>query len=94
MNTLLISADYAGFETKEYLEKELVSQVYKIRDFGTFSSESMDYANVVHPLAEEINAGNFSTGIILCGSGNGVNMTANKYLYVRLALCLTKKFNY
>jgi ribose 5-phosphate isomerase B len=51
----------------------------------------MDYPDVIHPLAQEINAGNFPTGIILCGSGNGVNMTANKYPNVRSALCWTEE---
>jgi ribose 5-phosphate isomerase B len=88
---VLIAADHAGFETKEYLKKELESQGYTIKDFGTSSTESMDYADVIHPLAAEINAGNYSTGIILCGSGNGVNMTANKYPHVRSALCWTEE---
>jgi len=91
MKTILIAADHAGFDAKEYLKKELEAQKYTIKDFGTFSNESMDYADVVHPLAWEINAGNFSTGIILCGSGNGVNMVANKYPKVRSALCWTKE---
>ena len=91
MNTLLMAADHAGFEAKEYLKKELESQGYAVKDFGTYSNDSMDYADVVHPLAREINAGNFSTGIILCGSGNGVNMTANKYPNVRSALCWTEE---
>lgn len=87
MQTLLIAADHAGFDTKEYLKKSLEAQGYTFKDFGTFSPESMDYADVVHPLAQEINAGNYSMGIILCGSGNGVNMVANKYINVRSAVC-------
>ena len=91
MKTLLIAADHAGFETKEFLKKELGNQGYTFKDFGTFSNETMDYADVIHPLSAEINAGNYSTGIILCGSGNGVNMVANKYPYVRSALCWTEE---
>ena len=91
MRTLLIASDHAGFETKEYLKKELSVEGYEIKDFGTHSTESMDYADVIHPLAYQINAGNFPTGIILCGSGNGVNMVANKYPNVRSALCWTKE---
>ncbi|MCL2131572.1 MAG: RpiB/LacA/LacB family sugar-phosphate isomerase [Lentimicrobiaceae bacterium] len=87
MQIVLIAADHAGFETKEYLKKNLAERGYAFKDFGTFSAESMDYADVVHPLAREINAGNYPLGIILCGSGNGVNMTANKYPNVRSALC-------
>ena len=88
---MLIAADHAGFETKEFLKKELESRGYAIKDFGTSSTDSMDYADVIHPLAAEINAGNYFTGIILCGSGNGVNMVANKYPYVRSALCWSEE---
>ena len=89
MQTILIAADHAGFDAKEYLKKALEAQGYTFKDFGAFSAESMDYADVVHPLAQEIDAGNYPLGIILCGSGNGVNMTANKYIHVRSALCWT-----
>ena len=91
MNTLLIASDHAGFETKEYIKQYLEQQGYTIKDFGTFSNESMDYPDAVHPLAQEIDAGNYPKGIILCGSGNGVNMVANKYPHVRSALCWTKE---
>jgi ribose 5-phosphate isomerase B len=91
MSIVLIAADHAGFETKEFLKKELKNQGYTLKDFGTFSNESMDYPDVIHPLAKEINTGNYSTGIVLCGSGNGVSMTANKYPNVRSALCWTKE---
>ena len=91
METLLIASDHAGFETKEYIKQALEQQGYTIKDFGTFSNESMDYPDVVHSLAHEINAGNFQKGIILCGSGNGVNIVANKYSFVRSALCWMKE---
>ncbi|MDR1878162.1 MAG: RpiB/LacA/LacB family sugar-phosphate isomerase [Bacteroidales bacterium] len=91
MRTLLIAGDHAGFDTKEFIKQSLEEQQYTIIDFGAFSDERMDYPDVVHPLAREINAGVYSTGIILCGSGNGVNMTANKYPNVRSALCWTKE---
>ena len=90
MDTLLIAADHAGFETKEYIKQVLEQQGYTIKDFGTFSNESMDYPDVIHPLAHEINVGNFKRGIIFCGSGNGVNIVANKYPFVRSALCWMK----
>jgi ribose 5-phosphate isomerase B len=90
MDTLLIAADHAGFETKEYIKQFLEQQGYTIKDFGTFSNESMDYPDVIHPLAHEINVGNFKRGIIFCGSGNGVNIVANKYPFVRSALCWMK----
>ncbi len=91
MDTLLIASDHAGFETKEYIKQYLEQQGYTIKDFGTFSDESMDYPDVIHPLAHEINVGNFQRGIIFCGSGNGVNIVANKYPFVRSALCWMKE---
>lgn len=87
MKELLIAADHAGFETKEYIKQKLVKDGYTFKDFGTFSTESMDYPDVVHPLATLINQGEYPMGIVICGSGNGVNMTANKYPNVRSALC-------
>lgn len=86
-----MAADHAGLETKDYIKELLEEKGYRIKDFGTFSNESMDYPDVVHPLAQEINAGHYLRGIILCGSGNGVNMTANKYPHIRSALCWTKE---
>jgi len=87
MQTILIATDHAGFETKEFLKKNLETRGYTFKDFGAHSTDSIDYPDVIHPLAQEIDAGNYTWGIILCGSGNGVNMTANKYLNVRSALC-------
>ena len=87
MKTLLIVADHAGYETKEFIKQALEKEGYTLRDYGTFSSESMDYPDVVHPLAKAINNGEEEQGIIICGSGNGVNMVANKYPNVRSALC-------
>ena len=87
MQTILIASDHAGFDTKEFLKEALGKQGYVFKDFGTYSAESMDYPDVIHPLAREIDAGNYPFGIIICGSGNGVNMTANKYAHVRSALC-------
>ncbi|MBO4581976.1 MAG: ribose 5-phosphate isomerase B [Bacteroidales bacterium] len=87
MKTLLIAADHAGYETKEFIKQALEKEGYTLRDYGTFSSESMDYPDVVHPLAKAINNGEEEQGIIICGSGNGVNMVANKYPNVRSALC-------
>ena len=87
MKTLLIAADHAGYETKEFIKQALEKEGYTLHDYGTFSSESMDYPDVVHPLAQAINKGEEGQGIVICGSGNGVNMVANKYPNVRSALC-------
>ena len=87
METLPIAADHAGFELKEFIKKTLKAEGYTLKDYGTYSADSMDYPDVVHPIASDINQGVYPRGIILCGSGNGVSMVANKYPQVRAALC-------
>lgn len=86
-NIIPVACDHGGYELKEYLKGKLIEEGYLIHDFGTFSNESMDYPDVAHPLAQAINKAQFVRGILICGSGNGVCMTANKYLNVRAALC-------
>ncbi|HPX59257.1 MAG TPA: ribose 5-phosphate isomerase B [Bacteroidales bacterium] len=87
MNTLLIASDHAGYELKEYIKTTLGNEGYHFKDYGTFSADSMDYPDVIHPLATFINDNENQLGIIICGSGNGVSMVANKYPHVRAALC-------
>ena len=84
---LVIGADHGGFEMKEFLKKGLLEAGFEIKDFGTNSEESVDYPDIIHPLANAINKGQYLRGIILCGSGNGAQITANKYSNVRAALC-------
>jgi len=84
-----IAADHAGYEMKEILKKELVAAGYEVRDFGTHSSESMDYPDVAHPLASAVESGEVSFGVAICGSGNGISMTVNKHAGIRAALCWT-----
>lgn len=84
---LAIASDHAGFEFKEKLKEYLLSKDYLIKDFGTYSSESSDYPDYAHPLAEAVEKGECEFGITLCGSGNGINMTANKHQGIRAALC-------
>ncbi len=86
-----LAADHAGFELKEYIKDYLREKGITTVDYGTSTAESMDYPDVIHPLAKAINSGELSRGIIICGSGNGVSMTANKYNHVRAALCWTKE---
>jgi len=81
------AADHAGYECKEYIKKLLLDLGYDVQDFGTYSLDSMDYPDVIHPLAKLIDKGDIQLGFIFCGSGNGVNITANKYSKVRSALC-------
>lgn len=84
-----IACDHGGFEMKEFLVKHLSELGYSIEDLGTYSSESVDYPDFIHPLAKAVNDGVYPLGIIICGSGNGAQMVANKYPKVRAALCWT-----
>ena len=82
-----MACDHAGFELKEFLKSSLIERGLEIKDFGTYTSDSVDYPDMIHPLAKEINEGLYPFGIIMCGSANGVSMVANKYPNVRCALC-------
>lgn len=84
-----IGCDHAGFKLKEYLKKNLIGTGYTVKDYGTNSSESVDYPDIIHPLASDIDKMNIEKAVIICGSGNGVAITANKYINVRAALCWT-----
>lgn len=87
---LAIAADHAGYELKEFLKEEFNLQ-HQFIDFGTHSTNSMDYPDVAHPLANAIENKQADLGIIICGSGNGVNMTVNKHAGIRAALCWTNE---
>lgn len=88
MMRIAIACDHAGFELKKNLLQHILSgKEYEVKDFGTHSTDSMDYPDVVHPLAQAVEAGEFEFGILICGSGNGVAITANKYKGIRAALC-------
>ena len=82
-----IASDHGGFEMKQFLIEKLNEAGYTVDDFGTYSNESVDYPDFIHPLASAIENGDYSLGIILCGSGNGAQMTANHHHHVRAALC-------
>ena len=84
---IAISSDHAGFFLKEKLKSYLTSEEYIIKDFGTYSKESVDYPDYFHPLARAMEDKEFDFGIVICGSGNGANMTLNKYQGIRSALC-------
>lgn len=85
--TIALGCDHGGYALKEYLKIKIAESGYSVRDFGTFSSDSIDYPDFAHPVASSVNNGQFSIGILICGSGNGVCMTANKYAGIRAALC-------
>ena len=84
---LALGSDHAGFRLKEFLKKYLTEKGFEIVDFGTGSEKSVDYPDIAHPLAKAINENQYKTGILICGTGNGVSMVANKYPNVRAALC-------
>ncbi|MGB6084133.1 ribose 5-phosphate isomerase B [Moheibacter sp.] len=84
---IAIGADHAGVLYKEKLVKYLTGKGIDIQDFGTFSTDSVDFPDFAHPTAEAVEKGEVDFGILLCGSGQGVNMTANKHKGVRSALC-------
>ncbi|HMO33972.1 MAG TPA: ribose 5-phosphate isomerase B [Lacibacter sp.] len=82
-----IGADHAGFEYKEYLISFLEGKNIAFTDFGTHSADSVDYPDFAHPVASAVESGTASFGILLCGSANGVAITANKHQGVRAAIC-------
>lgn len=82
-----MASDHAGFELKEYIKGLLLANGYKVKDYGTHSEESVDYPDFAHPLASDISGNRLQTGILICGTGNGISMTANKHDNVRCALC-------
>lgn len=82
-----MACDHAGYEMKEALKPLLKSLGFEIKDYGTNSSESVDYPDFAHPLAEAVENGTVCFGVAICGSGNGISMTLNKHQGVRAALC-------
>jgi len=86
-NKIAIAADHAGFYLKDKILAYLIREKYDVKDFGTFSAESVDYPDVGHPLANAVAAGDFEFGITICGTGNGINMVVNKHPGIRAALC-------
>jgi ribose 5-phosphate isomerase B len=83
---LAIGSDHAGFAYKQMLTHWLRDNGYEVKDFGTYSADSVDYPDFVHPLANAITAGEFERGILVCGSANGVCITANKHQGIRAAI--------
>ncbi len=90
-NRVCIGCDHAGYRLKEEVKGLLTETGYIVDDFGTFSGLSVDYPDFIHPLAESVSRGDHTTGVIICGSGNGVSMTANKYPGVRAAVCWNRE---
>ena len=86
-NKIALASDHAGYEIKEIIKTYLSEKGLVIIDFGTNSNESVDYADYAHPLANAVENGICDVGISVCGSGNGINMAANKHQQIRAALC-------
>ena len=85
---LVIGADHAGFDLKVALKRLLDRLGYSVHDVGTFSSESVDYPDIAAEVARRVSTGEFARGILVCGSGIGMSITANRFPHVRAALCM------
>lgn len=90
---IAIGCDHAGFEYKEIIKAMLNDLNYTVTDFGTHSTDSMDYPDTAHPVALHVENKESELGILICGSGNGVNMAANKHQGIRAALCWTDEIS-
>ena len=82
---IAIGADHAGYDYKEILKAYL--SAHEIKDFGTYTTDSVDYPDFAHPVASAVESGDFDFGILVCGSANGVAITANKHQQIRAAIC-------
>ncbi|MFN7116898.1 MAG: ribose 5-phosphate isomerase B [Saprospiraceae bacterium] len=90
VNQIAIGCDHAGFPYKDLIINKLLEKGMVVQDFGTHSTDSVDYPDFVHPVCEQLEQGKADLGILLCGSGNGVAITANKHQGIRAALCWTE----
>ena len=87
MLKIAIGSDHAGYEYKGLIHEFLEKSGHSLKDYGTYSSESADYADFAHPVASAVEEGQYEKGILICGSANGVAMTANKHQGIRAAIC-------
>ena len=87
MKKIGLASDHAGFELKQFVKIWLEARGLEYQDFGTYTPDSCDYADFAHPLALAVEAGDCYSGIAICGSGNGINMTLNHHQGIRAALC-------
>ena len=86
-----IGNDHAGVDYKEAIVSYLTEQGHEVTNHGTNTEDSVDYPDFIHPVAQDVSSKKSDLGIIICGSGNGASMTANKYQDIRSALCWTKE---
>lgn len=88
---IAIGNDHAGTAYKNAIAEMLRNSGHEVNNHGTDSNQSVDYPDFGHPVAEEVTSGKADFGIVICGSGNGINMTVNKHAGIRAALCWTKE---
>ena len=86
-----LGSDHAGFKYKELIKGHLMALGHSVEDCGPFNEDSVDYADFGHPVAKNVESKHSDLGIVVCGSGNGINMTVNKHQSIRSALCWTKE---
>ncbi len=91
MRKILIASDHAGFKLKEVIKLYLIKKKIKVVDLGPFKLVKVDYPDYAHKLSKKIDLNKKLTGILVCGSGIGMEMTANRYKNVRAALCYNQK---
>jgi len=84
---IAIGSDHAGYDLKSIVINHLKEIGVEVEDFGTYSNERVDYPDFAHPVANAVEKNNVDLGVLICGSGNGINMTANKHQGIRSALC-------
>tara|TARA_Y100000590_G_C15380436_1_gene886102 strand:+ start:45 stop:494 length:450 start_codon:yes stop_codon:yes gene_type:complete len=88
---VLLASDHAGFKTKEYIKKYLIKKREKVLDLGTKNARSVDYPDYAHLLSKKIKTNKNQIGVLVCGSGIGMSMAANKHKNIRAALCYNIK---
>ena len=88
---IAIGSDHAGFDYKELLKKSLQKSGHDLNDFGTATADSADYPDIAHPVATAVESNQFELGVLVCGSANGVAITANKHQGIRAAICWTEE---
>jgi ribose 5-phosphate isomerase B len=89
--TIALGCDHAGFEFKEGFRQWLQNKSIAVKDFGTYSADSVDYPDFAHAVATAVENKEFELGILVCGSANGVAITANKHQGIRAAICWTEE---
>lgn len=87
IKTIGLASDHAGYELKQYVKQYCEAHGYEYKDYGTYSTDSCDYSDFGHALAQGIESGEVYPGVAICGSGEGISMTLNKHQNIRAGLC-------